>query len=87
MTTNQIGELDMGGPNKFGLGFGIVTEQGSAQELTSVGAFSWGGIYSTNFWVDPKEKIVGLIYKQFWHDPAGESSDKFKVMTYAALND
>jgi CubicO group peptidase (beta-lactamase class C family) len=87
MTKNQIGDLNIDGHNKFGLGFGIVTEQGSAAELTSVGAFSWGGIYSTNFWVDPKEKIVGLIYKQFWQDPAGESSDKFKVMTYAALND
>lgn len=87
MITNQIGDINIENGNKFGLGFSIVTERGSAIEPTSVGTFSWGGIYSTHYWVDPKEKIVGLFYKQFWHDPAGESTGKFTVMTYAALTE
>jgi CubicO group peptidase (beta-lactamase class C family) len=65
----------------------VVTEKGSAQLPTPPGTFSWGGIYSTNYWADPKEKIVGLFFKQLWNDPAGESSTKFQVMTYAALAD
>jgi CubicO group peptidase (beta-lactamase class C family) len=87
MITNQIGDLNVDDVNKFGLGFGLVTEKGSGKGPASIGSFSWGGIYSTHYWADPKEKIVGLIYKQFWNDPAGESTDKFEVMTYSALTD
>jgi CubicO group peptidase (beta-lactamase class C family) len=87
MTINQLGEIDIHNEDSFGLGFGVVNEKSSAQGPAPVGSFSWGGIYSTNFWVDPQEKVVGLFYKQMWNDPAGESSDKFKVMTYAAMTD
>jgi CubicO group peptidase (beta-lactamase class C family) len=87
MITNQIGDINVDGDNKFGLGFSLVTEKSSGKGPASIGSFSWGGIYSTHYWADPKEKIVGLIYKQFWNDPAGESTNKFEVMTYAALTD
>lgn len=85
MITNQLTELKEGEKDVFGLGFGIVTDDGA--EPASLGSFSWGGAFSTEYWADPKEKIVGLIYKQFWGDPAGETNQKFKVMTYAALVD
>jgi CubicO group peptidase (beta-lactamase class C family) len=87
MTTNQLGDSTFEDKNTFGLGFSVVTEQGSGREMSSVGSYSWGGIYSTEYWVDPQEKIVGLIFKQFWNDPASETNQKFKVMTYAALTD
>lgn len=87
MTKNQIGDIQFENNNKFGLGFSIVTEEGSGKEPSSVGSFSWGGIYSTEYWADPKEKIVALIYKQFWNDPASETNQKFKVMVYSALTD
>jgi CubicO group peptidase (beta-lactamase class C family) len=87
MTKNQLGDNVFEDKNTFGLGFGIITEDGSGKEPTSVGSYNWGGIYSTDYWVDPKEKVVGLIFKQFWHDPASETNEKFKVMTYAALTD
>lgn len=88
MTTGQIGDLVTGDEKDiFGLGFGIVSEQGSGKFPTPQGTYYWGGAWGTDYWVDPKEKIIGLIYKQFWNDPAGELNTKFKVMTYAALND
>ncbi len=86
MITNQLGDIHQD-KNTFGLGFSIVTNEGSGMEPLSVGTYSWGGIYSTDYWADPEEKIVGLIFKQFWNDPAQESNQKFKVMTYAALTD
>jgi CubicO group peptidase (beta-lactamase class C family) len=86
MTMNQLGDINYG-VNNFGLGFNVVTEKGSAASPVSAGSYNWGGIYSTNFWVDPKEKLIGLFYKQLWNDPAEESSSKFQVMTYAALVD
>lgn len=84
MTMDQLGDIPYG-VNRFGLGFNVVTEKGSAASPIAEGSFNWGGIYSTTYWVDPKNKLVGLIYKQLWNDPAGESNEKFEVMTYAAL--
>lgn len=84
MTMNQLGEVSFG-DNNFGLGFNVVTEKGSAASPIPEGTFSWGGIYSTTYWVDPKNKLVGLFYKQLWNDPTGESTTKFQVMTYSAL--
>jgi len=86
MTMNQIGELKLG-DNVFGLGFELTTERGSSKMPMQEGSFSWGGAFSTSYWVDPKEKIVGLIYKQTWGDPSEGATHKFKVMVYSALND
>jgi len=87
MITNQLGDISSDEKNTFGLGFSIVSNEDSGKEPVSVGTYSWGGIYSTDYWADPEEKIVGLIFKQFWNDPAQETNQKFKVMTYAALID
>jgi CubicO group peptidase (beta-lactamase class C family) len=84
MTMNQIGDV-MVGDNKFGLGFEIETEEGSAKTPTSAGTYSWGGAFSTSYWVDPKEKIVLLFYRQLQNSSHGDVVDKFKVLTYQAL--
>lgn len=86
MTMNQIGELSLG-DNKFGLGFEVVSEAGSALTPVPEKAFSWGGAFATAYWADPKEKIIGLFYKQLWNDPTPEAAEKFKVMVYSALTD
>ncbi|TGD78867.1 serine hydrolase domain-containing protein [Hymenobacter wooponensis] len=77
MTSNQIGEV-MQGLNKFGLGFSIVTAKGAAQSGLSEGSFEWGGIFGTTYWVDPKEKIVALLYTQKYPNSYGDLADKFK---------
>ncbi len=86
MTMNQLGDIPFG-ENKFGLGFNVITERGSASSPVAEGAYNWGGIYSTSYWVDPRNKLIGLFFKQLWNDPAGESATKFQVMTYAALTE
>ena len=60
MTMNQVGDLSLGA-DKFGLGFQVVTERGSARTPANEGTFSWGGAFATSYWVDPKEKIVMLF--------------------------
>ena len=68
MTANQIGELplwqDAYRNYGFGLGFRVRRELGQSQTLGSVGEFGWGGAYGTYFWVDPKEKMVGILMIQ-----------------------
>jgi len=86
MTMNQIGDLSLG-DNKFGLGFAIVTEKGSALMPTQVGTYSWGGAFSTTYWVDPKENMVVLLYRQMWGKHDAEIETKFKNLIYQAIND
>ncbi|MBC7873251.1 MAG: beta-lactamase family protein [Ferruginibacter sp.] len=86
MTMNQIGEISRGA-NKFGLGFGITTEKGSSILPTPEGIFEWGGAFATTYWADPKEKIIGIFYRQLWGSTFGEIANKFKVLVYSALND
>lgn len=86
MIMNQIGDLARGA-NKFGLGFGITTEAGSAQLPTPEGVFEWGGAFSTTYWADPKENLIGIFYRQLWGSTFGEAANKFKVLVYSALTE
>ncbi len=85
MTMNQIGTVNRGA-NKFGLGFSITTQEGSAQLPVNEGSYDWGGMFATTYWVDPKEKLIGLVYRNVyptsWPLPA-----MFKVLVYQAIND
>ncbi len=86
MTMNQIGDINRGA-NKFGLGFGLTTEKGSSLLPTPQDVFEWGGAFATTYWADPKEKIIGIFYRQIWGSTFGEIANKFKVLVYSALND
>ena len=85
MTMNQIGDLNLD-EDKFGLGFRITTEKGSAMFPTQAGTFGWGGAFSTVYWADPKEKMIVIFYRQLW-GRYGELDNKFRVLAYQALND
>jgi len=69
-------------PESFGLGvglaFGIVLEKDLKNGGTgSEGTISWGGYWNTIFFADPKDKFIGLIYKQT-QNIQDNSSDLFK---------
>jgi CubicO group peptidase (beta-lactamase class C family) len=83
MTMNQIRELNVG-TDKFGLGFQIVSKQGEAKLGQREGTFSWGGYFGTTYWVDPKEKLVCLIFIN--QSPLrSDIHDKFRALIYQAL--
>jgi CubicO group peptidase (beta-lactamase class C family) len=86
MTMNQIGDLSLGA-NKFGLGFQITTEKGSGALPEQEGSFEWGGAFTTTYWADPKERLVGIFYRQHFRVGDPGLSAKFKVLTYSAIND
>ena len=86
MTSNQIGDLSLG-DDKFGLGFQIVSEKGSGRTPAQAGTFSWGGAFATSYWVDPKEKMVLLFYRQLQARTHNELVEKFRALTYQAIND
>ena len=92
MTTNQIGDLYVGlngvkSELKFGLGFSIITEAGSRLGPSQAGTYAWGGVYSTTYWVDPKEEMVVLLYRQMWGPHITDSDRAFRQLVYQAIND
>ncbi|HTQ66812.1 MAG TPA: serine hydrolase domain-containing protein [Puia sp.] len=86
MTMNQIGDLNLD-EDKFGLGFRVISERGSSLFPTQAGTFGWGGAFSTVYWVDPKEKMITILYRQMWGLHGSELDNKFRVLAYQALND
>jgi CubicO group peptidase (beta-lactamase class C family) len=85
MISNNVGPTVMNG-DQFGLGFGLTSEFESGSTPLNVGSFEWGGMFATTYWVDPKEGIVGLIYRNIW--PTNfDAGGRFKTLTYQALAD
>lgn len=48
----------------FGLSVQVVNNAVAANFRVSDGSYGWDGAFGTHFWVDPKEKIVGIVMVQ-----------------------
>ena len=87
MTTNQIGESEVwGNDDKFGLGFQLMTQKTTRKLPASVGSFKWGGMYATDYLIDPKEDLIFLLYTNVQPFYAYNATmEKFRVLVYQAL--
>ncbi len=81
----DIGGNTIGGRG-FGLGFDVVIDPPQTGVLNSTGAYGWSGAAATNFWVDPQERIVGIIMTQLMDNLLNFQAD-FRSLTYQALVD
>jgi CubicO group peptidase (beta-lactamase class C family) len=85
---DQTGER-YGGQNQYhGLAFGVnaageVAKGGNGSE----GTFYWGGYFNTLYFADPKEKIIGILFKQTRDSSGDHTSWKFKQMIMSAIDD
>lgn len=84
MTVSQYDKINWP-DSRMGLGFSIATENSIASSPLSPGSFSWGGMFSSSYWIDPKEKIVAQLFLNQFPQSHGEIHDKFKVLVYQAL--
>ena len=69
----------------FGLGFAVVTDVADTHALGSLGTYSWGGLASTTFWIDPIEELIGILMTQLIGDASFHA--QFRVLTYQAIID
>jgi CubicO group peptidase (beta-lactamase class C family) len=85
MISSHTGALFNEGRTGFGLGFEVVEHLGRSGAPGSVGLFSWGGAYHTDFWGDPHEKVAAVLMTQLL--PAGDSDlhDRFRALVYQAI--
>ncbi len=70
----------------FGLSVQVISDHIAANTPISNGSFGWDGAYGTHFWVDPKEKIVGLFMIQA-SGPNREMNPDFENAVMQALID
>ena len=83
MTTNQVGSLFSTDGLGIGLGF-ATTDRYGANGMASVGSFLWGGAYGSTYWVDPKERLVGVFMIQQLPN-SSDVAGKFPTLVYQAL--
>ena len=69
----------------FGLGFAVVTDVAETHAPGSEGTYSWGGLASTTFWIDPVEDLIGILMTQLIGDSPFLA--QFRVLTYQAITD
>jgi len=66
MTKDHVGkEIPIYPGYGFGLGFAVRQELGKGHSLGSEGDYTWGGIFNTVFWVDPKEELILIFLTNF----------------------
>ena len=80
-----IGLVTMAGKG-FGLGFEVVIDAAQTGVINSNGNYGWGGAAATQFWVDPQERMVGIIMTQLMDNMLPFQSD-FRSLCYQALID
>jgi CubicO group peptidase (beta-lactamase class C family) len=70
----------------MGLGVRMVVDVAQTGEVGSVGSFTWQGAAGTDFWVDPREQLVGISLPQIM---PGEyrAAQEFRVLTYQSIID
>ena len=73
------------GLNDFGLGFAITSEKAAHLYARNKGSFSWGGYYGTNYWADPKEKLICLIMTQHTPNSHFGFQGKIENIIYGSL--
>ena len=87
MLRNQIGELTVWDrEDKFGLGFQLITPRSHYADQATPGSFTWGGMYCSEYTIDPVEELVLLVYTNVHPTPYyQEVVRKFRVLVYGAL--
>ncbi|HSO85867.1 MAG TPA: serine hydrolase domain-containing protein [Draconibacterium sp.] len=85
---NQTGELYGSQNEHYGLAFGVLTEKGRNKGgLGSEGTFQWGGYFNTSYFADPKENVIGLIFKQTQGPVNDETGWKFRQLVFQTIDD
>lgn len=48
----------------YGFGVRVLINVAQSGALGSEGEYGWAGVFNTDYWVDPRESLVGLIWTQ-----------------------
>jgi CubicO group peptidase (beta-lactamase class C family) len=87
MTVSHLGEIkySWGTGIGFGLGFSVCEDLGDRGVPGSVGEYGWGGAYGSTYWVDPKEDLVVVYFKQLTPTNNIDDQSKLRTLIYQAI--
>ena len=95
MQNHLPGDIASLGPSSFaeqpmrGVGFGIggavVMDAARSGVPGSVGDFSWGGMASTFFWIDPVHDLTAVLFTQLSPSSATPARAELKALVHGAL--
>ena len=71
----------------FGLGFSVVLDPAATKVACSEGELAWGGLASTAFWVDRKERLTVQFFTQLAPSSTYPLRSQLRVLVYQALVD
>ncbi|WP_328185849.1 serine hydrolase domain-containing protein [Marinobacter sp. OP 3.4] len=71
--------------NGFGLGFSVKTDVAKSRTNGSAGEYGWGGLASTNFFVDPVEEMVMVFMTQLIPSSSYPIREELRAMVNGAL--
>ncbi len=78
-------------PSNKGIGFGfcgfVITDIAATGWTGSNGEYSWGGSASTDFWIDRKQQLVGMVMTQLVPTGHIPSRERMHQLTYQAIVD
>lgn len=86
MGPSSFAEVPMDGVG-FGLGGSVVLDPARMRVQGSVGDFSWGGMASTYFWIDPVEQLTVVYFTQLIPSSSYPNRSQLKALVHAALTD
>lgn len=85
MHENHTRDLFRWDTQSFGLGFWVNDKPGNHGELMGEGAYGWGSAYFPQYFVDPQERLVGLLMCQLAPTGGSNLNQRFKTTIYQAL--
>jgi CubicO group peptidase (beta-lactamase class C family) len=70
----------------FGLGVRVVSDPAARNTWLSQGSYGWSGAYNTHFFIDPKEKVIGIFMTQVtFLETRGQLRDDFENSVMQAV--
>lgn len=70
----------------FGIGGSVVTDVVQTRQPGSNGTYSWGGLASTFFWIDPEEEIIAVQATQLMPSSTYPIRLQLQQLVYAAVD-
>ncbi|MFB6319433.1 serine hydrolase domain-containing protein [Saccharicrinis sp. FJH54] len=85
---NQVGDLLGNSGAYYGLAFGVLNQDGQNRGgRGSAGTFDWGGYFNTQYFADPKEQVIGILFKQTQNSGPDDTGWKFRQLVGQAIDD
>jgi CubicO group peptidase (beta-lactamase class C family) len=74
------------GDNDMGLGFGLLSAKTEVDLARSVGSITWGGFFTTIFWIDPVKEVIGILMLQMYPFEHWQIQKDFEERVYQYVN-